>query len=215
MERGSHPFMTFPTTRPLQKLFPQIRWNGPDHGLYLTFDDGPHSEATPRVLDALSAHRIRATFFLIGANVKRLPGIARRIAGEGHVIGNHSFDHPLMIFRDEAFLRDQILRARETIEDAVGLPCRYFRPPYGALGPAAYRIARENNQETVLWDIDSGDVHSADPQTVARRCARLTRPGSILLFHDNEQTKSGIGENLKRFLDLLPSDARSFAVLPP
>ncbi|GJQ21837.1 MAG: oligosaccharide deacetylase [Bacteroidia bacterium] len=207
--------MTIPTTRPLQKLFPQIRWNGPDKSLYLTFDDGPHSEATPRVLDVLSAHRIKATFFLIGVHVKRHPEIVRRIAAEGHTIGNHSFDHPLMIFRDAAFLRSQILLTREIIEDSAGIPCRYFRPPYGAIGPAVYRIARENDQETVLWDIDSGDFRSSDPERAARRSAQLARSGSILLFHDNEQTKSRIGDILQRFLDLLPSDRRSFAVLPP
>lgn len=206
--------MTLTTTRPLQFLFPRIRWTGPAPGLYLTFDDGPHPEATPRVLDILAARGIKALFFLIGANVRKHPALARRIASEGHAIGNHTYDHPRLLFKPDDYHRDQIVRTNDALHDATGVVPRYFRPPYGWMGPAAYRTAHRLGQEIVLWDVDSGDFRGSVSASVARTI-RSVRAGSIVLFHDNEHTASLVGDILTGVLDHLSRGNHTFDVLSP
>lgn len=205
--------MTLTTTRPFQFLFPRIRWVGPSTGIYLTFDDGPHPEATPRVLDILAARGVKAAFFLIGANVHKFPALARRIASEGHVLGNHTYDHSLMLFKPDDHHADQIVRARETIRDATGVRTRHFRPPYGWMGPAAYRTARNLGHEIVLWDVDSGDFQGSIGKSIVRT-TRSVRPGSIVLLHDNEHTATMIGDLLTGVLDRLSRHRHTFDVLP-
>jgi peptidoglycan/xylan/chitin deacetylase (PgdA/CDA1 family) len=206
--------MRFSTTRPLQLFFPWIRWKGPPNSLYLTFDDGPHPEATPRVLDVLSTHNIKATFFLLGDHVARYPHLARMIASEGHTVANHSYDHRVMIFRNGEFLQDQIVRTREAILTATGISTRHFRPPFGYAGPAVFRMARRLHHEVVLWDIDSGDFLRRNPADIAERSARQVQPGSILLFHDNDRTRDVISPILKAFLVKLDRSRFPFAALP-
>lgn len=205
--------MTLTTTRSFQFLFPRIRWVGPTTSVFLTFDDGPHPEATPRVLDILAARSIKAAFFLIGANVQKFPALARRIASEGHLLANHTYDHSLMLFKQDDHHADQIVRARETIRDATGVHTRHFRPPYGWMGPAAYRTARNLGHEIVLWDVDSGDFRGSARKSIVRT-TRSVRPGSIVLFHDNEHTATIIGDLLTGVLDRLSRHRHTFDVLP-
>ena len=206
--------MRFITTKPFQVLFPQIRWKGPTEHVYLTFDDGPHPIATPIVLKTLSERGVKATFFLIGSNVERFPDLAAQIVAQGHTIANHTYDHRALLFRNSRFVSEQIERTREIIRHHTGMTTRYFRPPYGLGGPTMYRAAVKHGHEVVFWDIDSGDHENRSSETVARRSANPLRPGSIVLFHDNDDTKSRIGDILSTFFEIAGHRHTTFAQLP-
>lgn len=207
--------MRFNTTRPIQFLFPQIRWTGPAHHVYLTFDDGPHPVATPRVLRELSDHGVKATFFLLGSNVERFPDLAKQIVSEGHTVGNHAFDHASLLFKSARFVADQIGRTRESIRRHTGVTARYFRAPYGFGGPTMYNTAKEQGHEVVFWDIDPGDYgKDTAPETIVRRSISTLRPGSIVLFHDNDRTKDRVSAVLKLFFQSARDRQITFAPLP-
>lgn len=187
-------------------------WNGPDTSVYLTFDDGPHPVSTPAVLAELKKRKLRASFFLTGSSSLQYPELVGEIKRAGHTIGNHAYDHRLMLFKSVHTIREQIMKTADTIERIVGFKTRMFRPPFGYFGPTAYRLAKETGHLLVLWDVDSADYEQRDPAEIAQRTSDRTRPGSIILFHDNESTKATIVEILDRYLDSVQS--KEFRLTP-
>jgi peptidoglycan/xylan/chitin deacetylase (PgdA/CDA1 family) len=150
----------------------------------LTFDDGPDPATTPRVLDALQRHGIRATFFCVGARVLDNPDVAKRIVSEGHETGNHTFHHAWWTnFLLERALAMEIGCARDAILDTAGVAPRYFRPPMGLTNPHTRGALREAGLELVGWDVHSLDRRE-EPDAVIERVASRVRPGSIILLHD-------------------------------
>jgi peptidoglycan/xylan/chitin deacetylase (PgdA/CDA1 family) len=125
--------------------------------LALTFDDGPNPAWTPRLLELLASHDLRATFFLLGGFAQAEPELVRRIAAEGHLIGNHSWSHPHLSSTPAAKIREQLVRTSEALEQITGAKVRYFRPPFGARRPAVFRIARELGLVPVLWNAMTSD----------------------------------------------------------
>ena len=103
--------------------------------LALTFDDGPNPAWTPRLLDILASHDVRATFFLVGRFAQAEPELVRRIAAAGHLIGNHSWSHPNLALTATGRIDEELQRTSETLEQITGAPVRYFRPPFGARRP--------------------------------------------------------------------------------
>lgn len=151
----------------------------------LTFDDGPHPRNTPRLLDMLAKRQIKATFYLIGQNVARYPSLARRIAEEGHEIGNHSWSHPFMDRLGEASVKSQIDRTTYSIFEATGKAPVTFRPPYGAFTRRQRQLLfKRRKLPTVLWSVDPRDWKRPGARVVADRIIRGSRPGSIVLSHD-------------------------------
>jgi peptidoglycan-N-acetylglucosamine deacetylase len=130
---------------PASQLFAPSVHRGPAARpwIALTFDDGP-SESTPRLLELLERRRARATFFQCGHHARRLPHIAREVAGAGHEIGNHTDTHPYLMFKTAAFMEREILKAQQSIADAAGLQPRLFRPPYGARWPGLGGVQRRS-----------------------------------------------------------------------
>src|SRR5450631_347493 len=102
----------------------------------LTYDDGPNDPHTLRLLDVLAKHSVRATFFMIGRYVRQRPDIARAVAQAGHIIGNHTFTHPVLTFQSGAETRSQLVDCRQALQDAIGEHSKFFRPPFGARRPA-------------------------------------------------------------------------------
>jgi len=135
--------------------------------LALTFDDGPNRDWTPRMLDALAIAHVRGTFFLLGERAQAEPDLVRNIASAGHLIGNHSWDHPNLAHTSVARIREQLHRTRETLEQAVGTRVRFFRPPYGARRPAVFRIAREMGMTPVLWNAMTSDWSEPSAERIA------------------------------------------------
>jgi peptidoglycan/xylan/chitin deacetylase (PgdA/CDA1 family) len=151
----------------------------------MTFDDGPSASLTPKLLDILAAHHIKATFFVIGENVAEHPEVVQRAAREGHEIGNHSWSHPNFGKMSDEGVRRQLSRTDDAIKNATGVRPVLLRPPYGSITGRQKRwIHDEFGYEIILWDVDPDDWKRPGPSVVRNRILKETRPGSIVLSHD-------------------------------
>lgn len=166
----------------------------PDH-MALTFDDGPNPAATPRLIDSLARHGVRATFFLIGDYVVREPALARRIAAAGHVIGNHTMTHPFLPGRSMARIRSELVGCNHALEDALGQPVTLFRPPHGGRSPAVFRAAAELGLAIVQWNLMVADWKAVPAATILRKIerglVRNRRRGTCVVLHDGGQASLG------------------------
>ncbi len=162
-------------------------WRGSGHAsvVALTFDDGP-SEDTERILEVLAAHDLRGTFFMVGRNVERFPQMARRVVAEGHEIGNHSYSHPIFLYRTPRETRRQLERAQVVIAETAGVRPRWARPPCGVRTPAYFRAAQSLGLRTVQWDVAGFDWKRRTGERIAQDVVRGARPGSIILLHDGD-----------------------------
>lgn len=159
-------------------------------GVALTFDDGPLPGATESVLDILRGAGASASFFVIGRHAERHPDLLRRIHGEGHLLGNHTYDHSrLGLFRGWAYWREQVERTNTIIAGVTGAPARYFRPPMGFKSPPVFAAARGAGLRVVTWTRRTLDGVVADPARIAARGA-AARAGDILLLHDGKDQAS-------------------------
>jgi peptidoglycan/xylan/chitin deacetylase (PgdA/CDA1 family) len=151
----------------------------------MTFDDGPSATLTPKLLDILAAHQIKATFFVIGENVAEHPQIVARAAREGHEIGNHSWSHPNFGRMSDDGVRSQVQRTDDAIKSATGSRPTLLRPPYGSITAREKRwIHDQFGYQIILWDVDPYDWKRPGPSVVRNRILKETRPGSIVLSHD-------------------------------
>src|SRR5256886_11668059 len=151
----------------------------------MTFDDGPSAKLTPKLLDLLAAHHIKATFFLIGENVAEKPEIVAREAREGHEVANHSWSHPSLAKMSDGGVRDQLRKTDEVIRSASGNGPTLLRPPYGSITPRQKKwINQEFGYKIVLWDVDPLDWRRPGSNVVCNRIVKNTRAGSIVLAHD-------------------------------
>src|SRR6266487_6909214 len=151
----------------------------------LTFDDGPSATLTPKLLDLLAAHHIKATFFVIGENVAEHREIVERAAREGHEIANHSWSHPNFGKMSDEGVRRQLTRTDDAIKNATGVRPTLLRPPYGSITARQKRwIHDEFGYQIILWDVDPYDWKRPGPSVVCNRILKETRPGSIVLSHD-------------------------------
>jgi peptidoglycan/xylan/chitin deacetylase (PgdA/CDA1 family) len=149
-----------------------------------TFDDGPNDPHTLDLLDVLSRHNAHATFFLIGRYVRQRPDIVAEIAKRGHVIGNHTFTHPLLTFQSASRIRHELLQCSDAIHDAVGAHSNLFRPPWGGRRPAVFRIARQMGLDPVMWNITGYDWKAPTPEFIEQKVAPRIRGGDVILLHD-------------------------------
>lgn len=175
----------------------------------LTFDDGPDPD-TNKVLDALSTGGVRGvTFFVQGINVRRYPAILRRIVEEGHVLGNHTYDHPDLRQLSESNIQQQLRRCQDAVDDALGRfsPMRQMRPPYGALNDRVRGVLRALNMAVLLWQVDSNDwrqENRRNPENIVRNVFGGSAPvtggrGGLVLFHDiHPSTGTILPEILRR-----------------
>jgi peptidoglycan-N-acetylglucosamine deacetylase len=159
----------------------------PSAGQYIaiTFDDGPHSQNTPRLLDMLRARNIKATFFVVGRNVDLYPGIARQIVAEGHEIASHTYTHRLLTKMGDDQVRQELDKTRDAIVKATGVQPRVMRPPYGALLQRQREwVHAEYGYPTVLWSVDPNDWQRPGSAAICSRILTQTSSGAIILAHD-------------------------------
>jgi peptidoglycan/xylan/chitin deacetylase (PgdA/CDA1 family) len=157
----------------------------------LTFDDGPHPEGTPAVLDALDAATATATFFLVGEQVERRPELAREIAARGHAVALHGYRHRLVLRRTRRALADDLDRAAALITEAAGVPPLYYRAPYGVFSGASLALARQRGWIPFLWSRWGRDwERRATEGTIARRAASRLAGGDVVLLHDADHYSS-------------------------
>lgn len=160
--------------------------------LALTFDDGPNDPYTGRLLEVLERHEVHATFFLIGRFVAQRPEIAAAIARAGHVIGNHTYRHPNLIFQTRAGVRREIAECERTLEDAVGTHSRLFRPPYGGRRPAVLRAVRAAGFEPVMWTASGADWSATSARKIEQKICGQLRGGEVILLHDGGHQRMGV-----------------------
>ena len=155
-------------------------------GYGLTFDDGPHREGTPAVLEVLAARGVRATFFLVGEQVARNPGLAAEIVAAGHGVGLHCDRHRNQLRLGPRAVREDIMRAAARIEETTGRPIERYRPPYGIFNAAALALVRSNGWRPLLWTHWGRDwTARATPESIAAKLVGGDVPeGSVLLLHD-------------------------------
>jgi peptidoglycan/xylan/chitin deacetylase (PgdA/CDA1 family) len=154
-------------------------------GVALTFDDGPHPEGTPALLDLLGEAGVRATFFVIGEQVERWPGLAERIAREGHLVALHGYRHRNLLRIPPAVLARDLGRGARVVREATGIEPALYRPPYGIFSPAGLAIARRRGWETLLWSRWGHDWRgSRAPERIAAEATRDLGDGDVVLLHD-------------------------------
>lgn len=175
-----------------QSMVPTGQWygrtftglgSGSKH-LALTYDDGPNDPHTFRLLEVLAKHGVQATFFLIGRYVRQRPDIARELIHAGQVVGNHTFSHPLLIFKSSRQIETEQMECQRAISDAVGLEAKLFRPPFGGRRPAVLRLARKLGLQPVMWNITGYDWNAPPAEQLERRVSSRIRGGDVILLHD-------------------------------
>ncbi|HVO78979.1 MAG TPA: polysaccharide deacetylase family protein [Candidatus Bathyarchaeia archaeon] len=159
--------------------------------LALTYDDGPNDPDTMKLLDVLARHEVQATFFVLGRFVQQKPAIVRALADAGHVIGNHSWDHPRLIFASNAELLRQVAWTQAAVFEACGVTPTLFRPPYGGRRPGTLRAARQLGLEPVMWNVTCYDWKATSAERVFAHAQRQIRGGDVILMHDGDQQAVG------------------------
>jgi peptidoglycan-N-acetylglucosamine deacetylase len=203
---GSAAFMAWAVRGRSASVFAPSVWHGPRErrALALTFDDGP-SEGTPRLLDLLAGFEVPATFFACGANVERLPGVARAVREAGHEIGNHSHTHPMFAFRSTAFMEKELRRAQNAISEHAGATPRWFRAPFGVRWFGLGGVQRKVGLTGVMWT-GIGYDWKQRAGAVVDGLARGASNGAILCLHDGRELQVGpdIGATLEAVRVLVP-----------
>ncbi|MGW6200842.1 polysaccharide deacetylase family protein [Kribbella sp. NPDC055110] len=197
---------TQPTQPPVAKP-PADDWNLAAHGkvLYLTFDDGPQHEWTPKVLQVLRKHKAQATFFVLGIQVAQYPELIAAERAAGHTVGNHTWDHKTLTLLPDAKVRHEI---------ATGVKSKCLRPPTGATNAKIQAIAAAYHQRQVLWDVDTKDWEKPGAASVEHAIMTGARPGAIILMHDGGGNRSQTVAALDRALTRLTKLGYTYRSLP-
>jgi peptidoglycan/xylan/chitin deacetylase (PgdA/CDA1 family) len=150
----------------------------------LTFDDGPDPEFTPRILEILDRHGVRATFMAMGHNAVRHRSLLKEVVAAGHEIGAHGWNHLNLASATLAEARTEIEFGTGMIEECVGVPVRVFRPPYGRFSEASLRLLAQRGCDMVVWSVTRGKLAWQEPDRVAAHVTGALRPGDIIDLHD-------------------------------
>ncbi|MBL0310752.1 MAG: polysaccharide deacetylase family protein [Bacteroidetes bacterium] len=151
----------------------------------LTFDDGPLKNFTPEVLDILKVEKVPAAFFLIGKNISGNESLLERMAKEGHLIGNHSFDHGFWFsLNGNKKMIDDLKRCDEEINRVTGLSPKLFRPPYGVTNPTIAKVIQEQKFTSIGWSLRTYDTVAKSPEQLLVKTLNNLKNGDVILFHD-------------------------------
>jgi peptidoglycan/xylan/chitin deacetylase (PgdA/CDA1 family) len=201
------------TPRWLHKLFPSLIWRIPTSAkqLYLTFDDGPVPEVTPKVLDILQSYNAKATFFCVGENAYKYPNLLAEVHQRGHTIGSHTYHHVNGWKVQHGTYQQEVEQGAEAIGNYA---TNYFRPPYGRLSVPGY-YALKNKYKLVMWDVLSGDYNTKlSPEACLRQTIRYTTGGSVVVFHDSIKAWPNLHKVLPAYLAWATGQGYSFEALP-
>lgn len=188
-----------------QNIVDLVYWHGDmsQPKIALTFDDGPNGPYTSEILDILKTHNVKATFFVIGKNVERYPDIARRIIKEGHVIGNHTYDHPYLLLQSKSHIKYEIQKAEQAIVAATNIRPHLFRSPYGVDNSWIYHAAGEFGYVTIEWSVTGNNGGKEIlPDKITKNILAKVKNGSIILLHDGDRLIRGA--NRRNIVKALP-----------
>jgi peptidoglycan/xylan/chitin deacetylase (PgdA/CDA1 family) len=200
----------------LKKIYKPCTWKKAtdDKVLYLTFDDGPVPEATPYVLDLLEQYNAKATFFVVGDNVRKYPDIFASVIGKGHAVGNHTYhhlkgwNHTLDDYLENVEKCQAMIEANGYLEKSRPL----FRPPYGRI-KMNQLAALSERYEVVMWEVLSGDFDLNLNFRSSFHVLKKAKPGDIIVFHDSQKYLQNVKELLPKFLDHFSQLGYTFATL--
>jgi peptidoglycan-N-acetylglucosamine deacetylase len=184
---GAAGLLAYGAFEPNNPLFGPVIGRGPrTRTAYLTFDDGPNPDATPRILDTLARAGVPAAFFLVGRHVRRFPALAAAVASSGHTIGNHTDSHVKLHMLGPRRVAAELDAAHRSIVDATGVTPRVFRAPHGYRNPFVARVARRCGYTVMGWTFGVWDTARPGAAEIRRRMRVRLRPGSVLLLHDGD-----------------------------
>ncbi|MDO8999608.1 MAG: polysaccharide deacetylase family protein [Bacteroidota bacterium] len=180
----------------LKIIYPKAVWkiNTNKKIIYLTFDDGPIAGLTEWVLDELKKYNAKATFFCVGANIVKNPEVFERIKAEGHVVANHTMTHLKGFKTKNLDYLDEVNNCKKLVKNNL------FRPPYGQLKRSQYKALMSNGYKIIFWDVISYDYEKISEKAVVKNVISNTKPGSIVLFHDNYKAEKNLRFSLPLFL---------------
>ena len=203
--------MVFRTPFFIPWIYPTLIWRIPTVAkeIFLTFDDGPVAGPTEFVLDTLKQNDCKATFFSIGDNVKKHPEVHQRILHEGHLQGNHTFNH----LKGWSYGDDEYLSNIKSCDEALGFNAQFFRPPYGRIKKS--QIKKLTHYRIVMWDVLTSDyVQSLSPENCLKGSIAATRPGSIVVFHDSLKAEKNMTYALPRYIEHFLNQGFTFKSIP-
>ncbi|CAN7515356.1 polysaccharide deacetylase family protein [Paenibacillus sp. LjRoot56] len=195
----------------------KLRGSSQEKKVALTFDDGPDTRFTPKVLDALKANQVKATFFVLGAMANTHPDVIKRIANEGHVIGNHSYSHENLPKLSVDKFQNQIESTETILQNLIGYAPRLIRPPYGAINEEQVKWIANHHYLIVNWNVDSLDWKSLNSDQVLHNIMQQTKPGSIILQHSggaDSQDLSGTVQAIGPLIAKLKAAGYTFVTVP-
>ncbi|MFD2670015.1 polysaccharide deacetylase family protein [Marinicrinis sediminis] len=204
----------------LRKKYPQVfifHGNAQRKEVALTFDDAPDYRFTPRILDILKEHHVKATFFIVGFRAVIQQGIVKRIAMENHEIGNHTYDHPYLPPLSEPQFAQEIKKTQQAILDITQIAPTLIRPPFGAITEKQLIWAREHHFKVVNWNVDTMDWKGLPAYRVIRNVFRQIRPGAIILQHAGGGSNSdleGTIQALPLLIQSLRAEGYTFVTIP-
>ncbi|MEC0229285.1 polysaccharide deacetylase family protein [Paenibacillus alba] len=195
----------------------KLRGSAQEKKIALTFDDGPDTRFTPKVLDVLKANQVKATFFVLGSKASSYPDVIRRIVNEGHVIGNHSYSHANLPKLTVDKFQSQIINTESVLQGLIGYAPKLIRPPYGAINEEQVRWVADHHYLIVNWNVDSLDWKSLSSDQVLNNIMQQTKPGSIILQHSggaDSQDLSGTVQALGPLISKLKAAGYTFVTVP-
>jgi peptidoglycan/xylan/chitin deacetylase (PgdA/CDA1 family) len=194
----------------LKNLYPRAIWNfdGVENCIYLTFDDGPIEGLTDWVIDELSKYNAKATFFCVGANIIKNYAIFERVKANGHKVANHTMFHSNGLKTDLAAYLQEVDSCEAYTQNKL------FRPPYGQIKRSQYKALINKGYKIIFWDVVSYDYEKIAPQIVLKKVLKYTKPGSIILFHDNIKAEENLKYALPLFLRHFSQLGYVFKTLP-
>ncbi len=195
----------------LKRVYPKAVWNlqRSEKVIYLTFDDGPIPGLTEWVLEELDRFQAKATFFCVGANIEKHPGVFDALLSKGHRVANHTMHH----IRGFKTLLPDYIKEVEACERLTGT--RLFRPPYGQLKRSQYRALVEQKYRIVMWDVISYDYEKISPEHCLANVLGHTQNGSVVLFHDNLKAEANLRYALPRVLKHFSDLDYTFKTIQP
>lgn len=201
---------------PRGEFFGEVFWRGPKNLKFiaLTFDDGPQEPYTAQILDILKSLQVRATFFLIGAQVEKFPRLAQRIHAEDHAIGNHTFSHANLLMTAQEGVIGEVQKGEEAIFRATGISCKLFRPPHGFKNADVIRACQRLGYTVVGWSEMAVDWNEKNSDVIVSKIIERAQNGAIILLHDGGGDRSRTVEALPEIIMGLQERGYRFVSIP-